>query len=45
MAFLKRLVGKTHKAPSRPSPATTHCNYSNNYYGDQVCTQTKTMSA
>lgn len=33
MSFLKRII--------RKNIHTTQCNYSNNYYGDQVCTPTR----
>ena len=38
MTFLKQLVRKTRTQQAADAKSTVQCNYSNNYYGDQVCT-------
>lgn len=44
MTFLKRLVRQTRTQQSTQAQPAVQCNYSNNYYGDQVCTLKKTTS-
>jgi hypothetical protein len=44
MTFLKRLVRKSRTQQASHAQPTGQCNYSNNYYGDQVCTLKKTTS-
>ncbi len=39
MKFLKRITGQSSQQQSAQTAVT--CNYSNNYYGDQVCTLTQ----
>lgn len=36
-----RMVGYNRVSPTMNVPAQTQCNYTNNYYGDQVCVEVK----
>lgn len=44
MTFFKQLVRKTRTQQAADAKSTVQCNYSNNYYGDQVCTIKKPAS-
>ena len=44
MTFLKQLVHKTRTQQEADAKSNVQCNYSNNYYSDQVCTIKKPES-